>query len=189
MIVNCNFSELFFVIYASNICTLLYHSTGKSALVMKGLRDPAQQLGLIFASGKFDLNNAALPLSAFIDAMSALTKNIVSEDTGEDVRIIRDHIREEFTEDDQALLLRTMPGCVDLFHTRENNDLDASERSAKRRGSFMKNSNREISSSSSAVGKEAILRLQYAIRRLLKIIGLAMKGIVLFIDDLQVSYK
>ena len=53
----------------------------------------------------------------------------------------------------------------------------------------MKNSNREISSSSSAVGKEAILRLQYAIRRLLKIIGLAMKGIVLFIDDLQVSYK
>ena len=187
MIVNCNFSELFFVnmliIYVS-----LYHSTGKSALVMKGLRDPAQQLGLIFASGKFDLNNAALPMSAFIDAMSALTKNIVSEDQGEDVRIIRDHIREEFTEDDQALLLRTMPGCVDLFHTRENNDLDASERSAKRRGSFKKNSNREISSSS-AVGKEAILRLQYAIRRLLKIIGLAMKGIVLFIDDLQVSYK
>ena len=49
---------------------------GKSALVMKGLKDPSTKMGMVFASGKFDLNNAALPLSAFSDAMTSLTKII-----------------------------------------------------------------------------------------------------------------
>ena len=40
----------------------------------------------------------------------------------------------------------------------------------------------------SVVGKEAIARLQYAIRTLVKIICTHLKGVVLFIDDLQVSY-
>jgi hypothetical protein len=38
----------------------------------------------------------------------------------------------------------------------------------------------------SLVGKEAIARLQYAIRGLLRIMCIHLNGVVLFIDDLQV---
>ena len=43
--------------------------SGKSALVMKGVRDPAERMGMVFVGGKFDLNNTALPMSAFVDAI------------------------------------------------------------------------------------------------------------------------
>ena len=52
--------------------------TGKSALVMRGLRDPAQKMGIAFARGKFDQNNTARPFSAVVDALSSLTKYIMA---------------------------------------------------------------------------------------------------------------
>lgn len=38
---------------------------GKSALVTRGLKEPAEKRGMAFVKGKFDLNNNALPYSAF----------------------------------------------------------------------------------------------------------------------------
>ena len=51
---------------------------GKSALVMRGLRDPAQKMGIAFVRGKFDQNNTALPFSAIVDALSSLTKYVMA---------------------------------------------------------------------------------------------------------------
>jgi len=139
--------------------------TGKSALVMKGVRDPAQKMGINFTSGKFDLNNTSLPLSAFVDAMASLTSIIME---GDKVKEIYDDIEQSFGEDDALLLVRALPGCEKLFtlHKDESNQHHKDK---------------------SLVGKEAISRLQYAIRKLLKIICTHLNGLVLFIDDLQVS--
>ena len=128
-----------------------------------GIRDPAQKMGINFTSGKFDLNNTSLPLSAFVDAMVSLTSIIFDRDKGN--KIQRD-IDQSFAEDDALLLVRALPGCEKLFNLKDG----AGQHDDK-----------------SLVGKEAISRLQYAIRRLLKIICTYLNGLVLFIDDLQVS--
>jgi len=138
--------------------------TGKSALVMKGLRDPAQKMGINFTSGKFDLNNTSLPLSAFVDAMASLTSIIID---GDNVKEIHDDIEQSFAEDDASLLIRALPGCEKLF-TLNKDEIGQHD-------------------DKSLVGKEAISRLQYAIRKLLKIMCTHLNGLVLFIDDLQVS--
>ena len=136
--------------------------TGKSALVMRGLRDPSTKMGTAFAGGKFDLNNAALPLSAFIDATSALTKHVIEGGMGDE---IQSDINATFAEEDMILLVKALPGCEALLPIQKDDELKK---------------NRRLSS-----GKEAVSRLQYAIRKLLKIICNNLKGAVLFIDDLQ----
>ena len=136
--------------------------TGKSALVMRGLRDPSTKMGTAFAGGKFDLNNAALPLSAFIDATSALTKHVIEGGMGDE---IQSDINATFAEEDMILLVKALPGCEALLPIQKDDELKK---------------NRRLSS-----GKEAVSRLQYAIRKLLKIICTNLKGAVLFIDDLQ----
>lgn len=142
---------------------------GKSALVMKGLKEPATRMGLTFISGKFDLNNTALPMSAFCDAMASLTKAIV-EQGKELLDSIQHDLSNSFSENDIILLFRTLPGCQRLFSTIPNTfnteDGDAHNR---------------------IVGKDAVARLQYAIRRLLKIVCTHLMGVVLFLDDLQWS--
>ena len=135
--------------------------TGKSALVMRGLRDPSTKMGTAFAGGKFDLNNAALPLSAFIDATSALTKHVIEGGMGDE---IQSDINATFAEEDMILLVKALPGCEALLPIQKDDELKK---------------NRRLS------GKEAVSRLQYAIRKLLKIICNNLKGAVLFIDDLQ----
>ena len=142
--------------------------TGKSSLVMKGLRDPAARMGMNFVGGKFDLNHqTSLPLSAFVDVMASLT-NIISG--GDMMQYIQDDTS-AFEEEDRILLVRALPGCEKLFNSVDN-------KSGRKR-----KSKRE----SLLAGKEIVARLQYAIRRLLKIICTHLKGLVLFIDDLQVS--
>ena len=138
---------------------------GKSSLVMKGLRDPATKMGIKFACGKFDLNNTALPLSAFAYAMAALSKIVL---TGNDREKIRHDLSETFNEEDRILLTGALPGC-DVC----NNSLPGKEDTSRR--------------TSLGMGKEAISRLQYAIRKLLKVICTHHKGVCLFIDDLQWS--
>lgn len=128
-----------------------------------GIRDPAQKIGINFTSGKFDLNNTSLPLSAFVDAMASLTSIIID---GDKVEEIQHDINESFGEDDALLLVRALPGCEKLFTLRKDEIGQHDDKSL--------------------VGKEAISRLQYAIRRLLKIICTHLNGLVLFIDDLQV---
>ena len=129
-----------------------------------GIRDPAQKMGINFTSGKFDLNNTSLPLSAFVDAMASLTNIIID---GKNVKEIHSDINDTFAEDDALLLIRALPGCEKLF-TLNKDEIGQHD-------------------DKSLVGKEAISRLQFAIRRLLKIICTRLNGLVLFIDDLQVS--
>ena len=154
--------------------------TGKSALVLKGLKEPAERMAMTFVSGKFDLNNTALPLSAFMDAMTSLTK-IINE--GDKRQKIQKDINESISEDDTTLIVRALPGCEKLFSMHKRY---AVQKQASQFGSVVmgKESRRQ---STSLVGKEAIIRLQYAIRGLLKIISIHLGGLVLFIDDLQVT--
>lgn len=121
-------------------------------------------MGINFTSGKFDLNNTSLPLSAFVDAMASLTSIIIDGDKG---KKIQHDINDTFGEDDALLLVRALPGCEKLF-TLHKDEIGQHD-------------------DKSLVGKEAISRLQYAIRKLLKIICTHLNGLVLFIDDLQVS--
>ena len=51
---------------------------GKSALVARGIKNPAEKMGVAYASGKFDLNKNALPFSAFAGALSELTKHVMA---------------------------------------------------------------------------------------------------------------
>ena len=142
---------------------------GKSALVMKGLKDPATKMGLTFISGKFD---CLLPMSAFCDAMASLAKIIME---GSDKEKIKGDIKETLEEDDITLLVRALPGCDGLFPTSQNNMLEE-----QNNGADNNNPNKMI-------GKDAISRLHYLIRQLLKIMCSHLKGLVIFMDDLQWS--
>ena len=110
--------------------------------------------------------------------MAQLTKQIMAkEDSGDILQNIVSDINEQFTEQEQTLLVQTMPGCADLFIM-----LNISQR----RTELSRRDSTEIESSS-AVGKGAASKLQYAIKRLLRIICTHVRGVVLFIDDLQWS--
>ena len=92
------------------VYSVYLHRTGKSALVMCGLCETAKRMGLTFAGGKFDLNKSTpLPLSAFVDAMSSLTKFIMARDDAEE---IKKGIRDAFgDEDDCASCFRAIPSA------------------------------------------------------------------------------
>ena len=155
------------------MCTKSIISTGKSALVKKGLKEPAEKMGLIFAGGKFDLNNSALPLSAFVEAMGKLIKTVMMGDKAEEIMA---GVLHTFSQDDIKVLAYALPGCEDLFDSAVHN---ISQRTLLKKGGEDSNTQH--------FGKETVLRLQFAIRRLLKIICASLNGVVLFIDDLQVS--
>ncbi|KAL9182984.1 hypothetical protein ACHAXT_004263 [Thalassiosira profunda] len=136
---------------------------GKSALVARGLKTPAEKMGVAFASGKFDLNKNALPFSAFAGALSELTKHVMAQ---KNAAKIKADIKEELGDD--ALIIRgSIQGCGELFSSDETESNPQQE-------------------DLGGGGKEAVNRLQYAIRRLMKIVCTNLEGgVVLFIDDLQ----
>ena len=72
------------------------------------------------------------------------------------------------------LLAQVMAGCEELFPIEKAVENDGAPGGMPR---------------VKVEGKEAVMRLQYAIRRLLKVICSNLKGTVLFIDDLQVRLK
>ena len=89
---------------------------GKSVLVVRGLRDPAESAGVAFAGGKFDLYNVWVPLQAFGDAMLALTSHVMKQSC---VDKIKGDIEQAFGEDDT--IVRAMPGRCALhfiFHSK-----------------------------------------------------------------------
>ena len=140
---------------------------GKTALVVKGLKlkDPSTEMGVTFTAGKFDLNQTAkIPMPAFCDAMASLTRSIMNMG-GNDKGTILDEISDTFSEDDVIMLTRALPGCEPLFPLCKLDDNDTDDHNL--------------------TGKDAIARLQYAIRRLLRIICTHSKGVVFFLDDLQ----
>eukprot|EP00984_Skeletonema_dohrnii_P035049 scaffold34601_cov142-Skeletonema_dohrnii-CCMP3373.AAC.5 len=93
--------------------------TGKSALIQKGLGNPAAKSGYIFASGKFE-DKLLRPLSAFSDAMTCLANCItvehnkkggLSSSRGSSIAaLIRDQIQNEFDAEDVEQLRRVLPG-------------------------------------------------------------------------------
>ena len=145
---------------------------GKSALVMKGLKLPAQKMGINFTMGKFDMNNntMSLPFSAVVDAFGSLTKQLSTEDNSYTLKRIKIDI-EVLGEEDIQLVSTCLPGCEELFP-----DTDTTSRD-----------NNIIYTSSSHAIQNDTRRLQYAFRRLLRAICSNLKGIVLFLDDLQWS--
>lgn len=155
--------------------------TGKSSLVMKGIKQPALKMNINFTSGKFDINNNPLPLSAFVDTMVSLSI-IISKDEEIKTRI-QNEITNTFIDKDLLIMLsRALPGCGQVFFpsvTTESldNEDDASTVASQQYTTL------------SIIGRgEAISRLQYAIRQLLKIICTNLQfGLVLFLDDLQWS--
>ncbi len=157
--------------------------TGKSALIHKGLGEYATNRGYSFASGKFDAK-LFRPLSAFSDAMASLAKCIAvvenNEKGGSSVTtLIRDKIRREFDEEDVEQLRRVLPGCSEL--------LGSLRPSLCLTGSAVLLKTASSSRLDLFAGKESISQTHYAIRRLLKIICSNLKGVILFIDDLQWS--
>lgn len=133
----------------------------------KGLQEPAKRMGLTFAGGKFDFRSA-LPLSAFRDAMADLTEQVA--DTHQVAKLKHD-IKGVLTSEDMARITRVLPGCDELFPSAVVGPSVAAIEIERRR--------------SSIGGKEAVQRLQYAIRKLMKLICSYLKGVVLFLDDMQ----
>jgi len=92
---------------------------GKSALIHKGLGNPAAKSGYIFAFGKFE-DKVLRPLSAFSAAMTRLAKYITVEHNEKGglcssgrssiAALIRDEIQNEFVEEDVEQLRRVFPG-------------------------------------------------------------------------------
>eukprot|EP00984_Skeletonema_dohrnii_P014853 scaffold6338_cov136-Skeletonema_dohrnii-CCMP3373.AAC.1 len=166
--------------------------TGKSALIQKGLGDPAANYGYIFASGKFE-DKLVRPLSAFSDAMTCLAKYITVEHNkvgelssgGPSIStLIRNKIQNEFDEEDVEQLRRVLPGCAELLGARRSSLIcPSSQADVAYRGG----PDSRLGSLNLLGGKESISRMHYAVRRLLKIVCSHFKGVVLFIDDLQWS--
>ena len=160
---------------------------GKSALVMRGLRDPAVRMGLVFASGKFDQNKNKVPLSAVAQAMAVLARRVAEHERS---REILGKIRVELDEEDAALIAESLPGTAPML-VREEDEQSASGGVAKRwKSSRSRSSMLRRGSSDSLVNVDsegARLRLQFTVRRLLKVVCSNIKGLVLFLDDLQVS--
>ncbi len=159
--------------------------TGKSTLIRKGLGDPATKIGLAFASGKID-EKLLRPLSAFSDAMASLAKHMMvehNEKAGLSIAALtRDKIQNEFAEEDVIQLRRVLPGCAELLNTSTSSGADAAALFSLGSASVA-----NLGSLNPLAGKESISQIHYAIRRLLKIICSNLKGVVLFIDDLQWS--
>ena len=167
--------------------------TGKSALIQKGLGDHASKLGYTFTSGKFD-DKLRCPLSAFSDAMTCLVRSIMVEHDKKEklpsgagelsaATLIRYKIQNEFDEEDVEQLQRVLPGCTGLLAL---SDADAAVSPLRRApGSKVRGSKQR--ETLVLAGEESISRMHYAIRRLLRVICSHLKGVVLFIDDLQWS--
>jgi predicted ATPase len=150
---------------------------------------------------KFD-DKLRRPLSAFSDAMTCLARYIqVEHDKMEKLSsaevsaatLIRDKIQNEFDEEDVEQLQRVLPGCAGLLGTRRYSffsplsKADAAVAPPLRRFSGSKLGGLKRRDTLVLADKESISRMHYAIRRLLRVICSHLKGVVLFIDDLQWS--
>ena len=80
----------------------------------RGLREPAEKMGVAFAEVKFDLNEtSSMPLSAFSAAMSKLIKFV--ERSGNLKEKIKDDIKDALVKEDVLRVLSIMPVCEVLF--------------------------------------------------------------------------
>ena len=111
--------------------------------------------------------------------------------------LIRNKIQNEFEVEDAKQLQRVLPGCAELLglgsrrQSKFSSFLCPSSHAAKealfRSAPQLGSAKRRLHVSLALAGKESIAKMHYAVRRLLKIICSHLKGVVLFIDDLQWS--
>ena len=139
---------------------------GKSYLVTKGLKEPAEKRGIVFASGKFDLNSYSLPYSAFAQALCALAKQVMSSSNACKIKL---DIHDALGTEDMQVIATALPGC-ELFFSFEGGPTCLARRRRSSAGSMGSsvNSENEIGLTISSNGKEAINRMNYAVRRLMK---------------------
>ena len=149
---------------------------GKTELINRGLRDPSQKMGIAFAGGKLD-QNTSVPLSALADAFSSLTRYVMAH---KNAQKIKDDIKTSLGEEGMRTISSAMSGCRDLL-SLGNEEGEGQRISSRRRRSSMN------IGAGKAEALSLVSRFQYAIRRYLKAICSNLKGVVLFIDDLQVS--
>eukprot|EP00985_Skeletonema_marinoi_P026693 scaffold20913_cov104-Skeletonema_marinoi.AAC.1 len=145
--------------------------TGKSALIQKGLGDPAANHGYIFASGKFeDKLHSHGPLSAFSNAMTCLAKYIAVEHNkkgglssgGPSIStLIRNKIQNEFDEEDVEQLRRVLPGCAELLGARRSSIICPSSQ-ADVAALYRGGPDSRLGSLNLLGGKESISRMHYA---------------------------
>ena len=157
----------------------------KSALVSGGLERPARRRRIAFASGKFDLNNnnggggGPLPYSAFAQALAGLARHVGGLP---DASEIRAEVRKELGEDDADMIASAMRGCGGLFFDEDKRDLSSNSWQQEQGG------NKDRAAATGG-GREAVNRMKYAIRRLMRAVCSRLKkGAVLFIDDLQCEF-
>ena len=105
--------------------------------------------------------------------MGKLIKTVMA---GEKAEEIIAGVLDAFSQDEIKVLAYALPNCEDLF--------DSAVKKGIHKGGI---SRRSTISIKQQYGKETVGRIQFAIRRLLKIICTSLNGVVLFIDDLQVS--
>ena len=101
--------------------------------------------------------------------------------------MIRDKIRDEFDEEDVEQLRRLLPWCAELLGLGAQRSSLCSLSSEDAAALARSASDARMGSLNLLAGKESISQVHYAIRRLLKTICSYLKGVVLFIDDLQWS--
>ena len=173
---------------------------GKSTLINKGLGEPAQELGYIFAKGKFH-DTLRRPLSGFSGALTNLFWQISKckrEKKGLAAALIWDEIHYEFEEDEFTQMKRFLPECVELIKSSIDNRREAlmavsSMSEAAFAGPMTVNKYDSCPSLgggkfiSSMEGRDAVSCLYGIIRRLLKIVSSRMQGLILFIDNLHWS--
>lgn len=158
---------------------------GKSALVNRGLRDPAKRTGAAFAAGKFDQNKNKLPLSAVAQALASLAAQVAEHKSSAK---IRKDISEALGDEDMALVSDALPGIDSMLQgERRSGGLKKKSSSRSSVSMLRRHSSARLIKGQ---GTGARLRLQYAVRRLLKVVCSHLeKGLVLFLDDLQVRAK
>eukprot|EP00984_Skeletonema_dohrnii_P005698 scaffold2011_cov137-Skeletonema_dohrnii-CCMP3373.AAC.1 len=105
--------------------------------------------------------------------------------------MIRKESLNEFDKEDAEQLRRVLPGCAELLGTRRHSLVCPPSRADAaplvRSGSGSKLGDVKRRMSLTLAGKESIAQMHYSVRRFLKIVCSQLKGVVLFIDDLQWS--
>jgi predicted ATPase len=106
--------------------------------------------------------------------------------------LIRDKIQNEFDEEHVEQLQRVLPGCAGLLGTQRQSIFSPLSKAVAVVPPLRRAFGRKLGGSKRPdtlvlAGEESISRMHYAIRRLLKVTCSHLKGVVLFIDDLQWS--
>jgi len=127
-----------------------------------------------------------VPYSAFGQAFAELSKQVAAMIDNKKKKIQLD-IQEVLGNEDMELIATSLPGCESFFSLMGEGHKRRRSSNASSVGSVVSSSSiQEVDQTApSSTGREAVNRLHYAIRRLMKAICCNLDGCCIFIDDLQ----